>query len=94
VGSADGPLQTQAGLDVSSLERYVGRASVRAVRHEVRERVLRAPRWTLSEGGVTCPRFQEPFLEVAGPAQRLRVAQALEEVLHPSAPAPAEEGVR
>ena len=81
VGAVDGLLQTQSGLDVENLERYIGRALRPADRREVGAAVLAAKRYTFIESGVTHPNFQELFAMVTTPAQQSRVQQALGSVL-------------
>jgi hypothetical protein len=85
VAAVDGLLQTQAGLDVDNLMRYLGRALDRREQEEVAAAVLAAKRYTFIESGVTHPNFQELFAMVTTPAQRQRVQAALAPVLAPAA---------
>jgi hypothetical protein len=77
IGGVDGLLQKQAGLDLQNLERHMGRALNLSERLELHAGVLAAKRWTFLESGVTHPRFQELFQEVATPAQQARVGVAI-----------------
>jgi hypothetical protein len=83
VGAVDGLLRTQVGYDVENLARYLGRAFTAGEREDLEQGLLRAKRWTFLESGVTHPRFQELFAEVATPAQRARVGEALAGLLAP-----------
>jgi hypothetical protein len=85
VGTVDGLIQTQAGLDVDNLERYLGRTLGATQRRQVQAAVLAAKRYTFIESGVTHPNFQELFARVTTPAQQARVQAALGSVLAPAA---------
>lgn len=77
VGAVDGLLETQARLDVETLQRVLGRALDRSEQQEVLAAVLAAKRYTFIESGVTHPNFQELFGLVATPAQQRKVQEAL-----------------
>jgi hypothetical protein len=81
VGAVDGLLQAQAAHDLENFERHLGRRLSAAEREDVAGALLGAKRWTFLESGVTHPRFQELFAEVATPAQRARVGEALARLL-------------
>ncbi len=78
VGAVDGLLQMQTGYDMDNLASCIGRSLSDIERAEVAKAVLRAKRYTFILSGVTHPRFQELFGEVATPAQQERVAAALQ----------------
>lgn len=77
VGAVDGLLETQARLDVETLQRVLGRVLDRSEQQEVLAGVLAAKRYTFIESGVTHPNFQELFGLVATPAQHRKVQEAL-----------------
>jgi len=81
VAAVDGLLRQQTEHDLANLARLLGRRFEVDEVEELRREVLRAKRWTFLLSGVTHPRFQELFEDVATPAQRERVGAALEEVL-------------
>jgi hypothetical protein len=81
VAAVDGLLRQQTEHDLANLSRLLVRAFDPLEAEELRREVLRAKRWTFILSGVTHPRFQELFEEVATPAQRERVGAALEGLL-------------
>jgi hypothetical protein len=78
VAAVDGLLAQQVAHDLANLSRLLGRTFGAAETEQLAREVLRAKRWTFILSGVTHPRFQELFVEVATPAQRERVGKALE----------------
>ncbi len=85
VGAVDGLLQTQAQMDLESLQRLLGRTLAEGEQQEVLKSVLAAKRYTFIESGVTHPNFQELFGLVTTPAQQQKVQEALGRVLTPAA---------
>jgi para-aminobenzoate N-oxygenase AurF len=85
VGAVDGLLQTQAQLDLESLQRLLGRTLAEGEQREALASVLAAKRYTFIETGVTHPNFQELFGLVTTPAQQQKVQEALGRVLSPAA---------
>jgi hypothetical protein len=81
VGAVDGLLQTQAGMDVQNLERYLGRTLGEGEKGEIYASVLGAKRYTFIESGVTHPNFEALFGAVTTPAQQEKVQRALGGVL-------------
>jgi hypothetical protein len=77
VAAVDGLLRQQVEHDVANLSQLVRRSFDAAQTEEIRASLLRAKRWTFILSGVTHPRFQELFVEVATEAQRERVGAAL-----------------
>lgn len=81
VAAVDGLLRTQVEHDLDNLSALLRRAFAPAELDELRGALLRAKRWTFLLSGVTHPRFQELFAEVATPSQEARVGAALESLL-------------
>jgi len=82
VTAVDGLLQQQVEHDLSNLSARLDRRFDAEEQAELRQALLGAKRWTFLTSGVTHPRFQELFVEVATPAQRERVGAALAPLLN------------
>lgn len=78
VGGVHGLLVKQVEHDIANLARSLGRSFDALERSELRDALLQAKRWTFLTSGVTHPKFQELFVSVTTPAQRERVAKAIE----------------